>query len=159
VRGDVPRYVGAAAGTGFVLRQIDREAAQPTGRADTVGVIENETAAGTLGVVLGAIFELVVAVPARSTRDCEYLRDDVEVDGREDRRLLVAALDILAESGVGRRAQVRIVREGIRHRSDRRQAVGSAGQRNREIVWIALWNTQVVEVHVVEDDELLPIAA
>src|SRR5262249_50825087 len=92
------------------------EAAQPCGRADAVGVVDHGTTddvlygAGGFAVVLGTVLEFVVAVPACSTGDREYLRDDVKVDGSEECRLLVAALVVLAERGVGSGPQVGIDR-------------------------------------------------
>src|SRR5207244_408225 len=90
----------------------------------------------------------------------QYLGDDVDVDRGEKGRLLVAALVVLAEGVVDVRTQGRIAREGTRHRADCGQTVDAARRRARrgsqQVGGTALRNAEVVEVHVVVNDELLP---
>ncbi len=118
-------------------------------------MIHHEPRARALAVVLRAVLELIIFVEARATGQCEHLGNQVHVDGGERGFLLVAALVVLTEGGVRIGAQRRIGRKGSGHRADRGQAVRAAGERPGEVGRVALRDAEVVEIHVIVDDELL----
>src|SRR4029077_3019311 len=64
VVGDVPRQVAAPTVPALGLVQVDREAAQACRGARPVDMVHHEPGAGALAVVLRAVLELIIVVPA-----------------------------------------------------------------------------------------------
>src|SRR5580700_4859588 len=160
VRREVPGKVGAAREPALALVEVEGEAAEPRdrlGRASPVEVIEDKAAAGGQAVPFRAVLELIVVVAARAGGERQDFRDQVEIDRREERVLLVAALQVLAERVVHVLAKTGIARPDSWEWPDGRQAVRAAGQSHAQVRRAALRNGEIVEVHVVVDDELLPI--
>ena len=87
------------------------------------------------------------------------LGQDVEIEGAEERELLVAALHVLTERGVGPGAQRRVRGVEAGNGSDRLDAVRAAGEGDREVRGRTLRDRHVIEVHLVFDVELLPVDA
>ena len=155
----MPGQVGPAAGAVFRLGQVHGKAAPTAVCAGAVRAVDEQRLARALGVELRAVLVFFVAIPARATAHRQHLGNEVEIDGRKDRGLLVAALRVLAECGVGALTQTRIGRKGARYRSDRGQTVRTTGVSSRQVGRTALRDRQVIEVHLVVDVELLPIGA
>src|ERR1700726_3698048 len=105
-------------------------------------------------VILRSGLEFVVMIPARATGDRQHLRNDVKVDGGEQRVLFVAALQVLAERR-GVAALARVCGGGTRLCLYIAHAGGTARQSHSEISGVARRDRLVVEVHVVLDQEIL----